>query len=91
MITKIAITAGEIWIELDKSEGINLEDLLKRLENPARPKDLLLMAFGWLVYQKHIKWVPGINGGQLFFISPKTKEGLKSEKSDQNRFAVNNA
>lgn len=54
--------------------------------------ELLLMALGWLVYQRHIKWVPGEKGGRLFLVSHmKEKEDGKNEESDQNRFAVNNA
>ncbi len=86
MITKIAIMAGEIWLELDRSEGISLENMLGRLEGPERSKDFLLMALGWLIYEGHVKCVAAQGGGQLFLVSSKVKEGLKNEKSDQNRF-----
>ena len=49
------------------------------------------MALGWLIYDQHVKCVPSQNKGRLFLVSPKAKEGLKNEESDQNRFAVNNA
>jgi len=83
--------AGEIWLELDRLEGISFDELIKRLENRDRPKDLLLMAFGWLVYQGHVKYVPVKNGGRLFLVSPTVKEGFKNEKSDQNNFVISNA
>ncbi len=91
MMTKITIAAGDIWNMLDRDEGIFTEELFARLESSERPKDLLLMALGWLIYQKHVKWVPTKNGGRLFLVSPSEKEGCSDEKSDQNSFAVNNA
>ena len=91
MMTQIAISAGEIWLLLDKHEGISLNELFRRLEKPERSKDLLLMAFGWLIYEKHVKWVQDEDGGRLFLVNSKVKEGVGNEKSDQNNFAVNNA
>ena len=91
MMTKIALTAGEIWLELDKEEVAYKDELLKRMENQEMSQDLLLMALGWLVYQKHVKWVPDKKGGRLFLVTQNRKEGFSDEKSNQNRFAVNNA
>jgi hypothetical protein len=89
MITKIAIAAGDIWLALDVNEGISRNELFERLKSPERPREMLLMALGWLIYQKHVKCVPGKNGGQLFLVGSTVKEGLSHEKSDQNSFAVN--
>ena len=88
-MTKIALMAGEIWLLLDKFEGVTLSNLFKRLETS--DKDFILMALGWLVYEKHVKWIKDEDGGRLFLVVPKEKEGLKNEESDQNRFVVNNA
>lgn len=89
MMTKLALMAGEIWLLLDKFEGIAHHELLKRLET--KDKDLVLMALGWLVYEKHVRWVGSGDDGRLFLVIPKEKEGFKNEKSDQNHFAINNA
>jgi hypothetical protein len=91
MMTKIAITAGDIWHVLDANEGISRDKLFERLESLERSREMLLMALGWLIYQKHVKWVPGKKGGQLFLVGSTVKEGLSHEKSDQNSFAVNSA
>ena len=92
MITPIAITAGDIWLEIDKYDGISREILFKRLESKQRSRDLLLMALGWLVYQKHVKWVPGEKDGRLFLVNPeREKEDPKNEQSNQNRFASSGA
>lgn len=90
-MTKIAIAAGDIWLVLDVNEGIFENELFERLESQERPRDVLLMALGWLIYGKHVKWVPGKSGGRLFLVSSTVKEGFKNEKSNQNSFAVNNA
>lgn len=73
MVEKISLTAGEIWLELDKSGGMHLDDLFARLEHRGASKDLLWMALGWLVYQKHTKWTSGKNGGQVVIVSPEVK------------------
>lgn len=91
MMTKIAIVAGDIWAALDRDEGSFSENLLELLESRERSRDLLLMALGWLVYEKHVKWVPEKNGGRLFLVGSSGEEGHSREKSDQNDFAVNNA
>jgi hypothetical protein len=92
MITPIAVTAGDIWLEIDKSDGIYKEVLFTRMTSAEKSHELLLMALGWLVYQKHVRWVPGEKGGRLFLINPdKEKEDSKHEKSNQNRFASSSA
>lgn len=92
MITPIAVTAGDIWLEIDKSDGIHKEILFSRMTSAKKNHDLLLMALGWLVYQKHVRWVPGEKGGRLFLVdSEKEKEDSKNEQSNQNRFASSSA
>lgn len=91
MMTKIAIAAGDIWAALDREEGIFSENLLELLESRERSRDLLLMALGWLIYQKYVKWVPENHGGRLFLVGLQAEEGHGHEKSDQNSFAVNSA
>jgi len=91
MMSKIAIAAGDIWSVLDANDGISQSELFDRLKSPERPREMLLMALGWLIYQKHVKWVPGKKGGQLFLVGSTGEEGLSHEKSDQNSFIVNNA
>lgn len=90
-MTKIAITAGDIWHVLDANEGISRDELFERLKSPERPREMLLMALGWLIYQKHVRWVQGTKGGQLFLVGSTGEEELDHEKSDQNSFIVNNA
>ncbi len=89
MMTKIAIAAGDIWLVLDENEGIFRDELFERLESQEKPRDVLLMALGWLIYRQHVKWTPGKSGGQLFLVGSNVREGLDHEKSDQNSFAVN--
>jgi len=91
MMTKISIAAGDIWAALDRDEGIFSEKLFELLESRERSRDLLLMALGWLIYQKHVKWVPEKNGGRLFLVGSHVEGGHSHEKSDQNSFAVNSA
>lgn len=86
-MTQIGIMAGEIWLELDKLEGMTVDDLCQRLEYKKRPKDLFLMALGWLVYQKHIQWISGEQGGRLFFV----KEELRNEESIKNDLTFSRA
>ncbi len=86
-MTRIAVSAGEIWIEIDQFDGILQEILVKRLESKVRTRDLLLMALGWLIYEGHVRWMPGEQGGRLF-LNRKMKEEIKDEASDQNRFAT---
>lgn len=90
-MTKIAIAAGDIWLVIDVNDGISKNELFERLESQERPREVLLMALGWLIYGKHVKWVPGKSGGQLFLVGSTVKEGLSHEKSDQNSFVVNNS
>lgn len=91
MLTKIAIAAGDIWNTMDREEGILMEKLFEQLESADRPRDLLLMALGWLIYQKHVKWVRDKNGSRLYLVSSAAKEGIEYEKSDQDSFAFNSA
>jgi len=91
MMTKIAIAAGDIWLVLDENEGIFRDELFERLESQEKPRDVLLMALGWLIYRQHVKWTPGQSGGHLFLVGSTVREGFDHEKSDQNNFAVNNA
>ncbi len=51
MITKIGITAGEIWHFLENKEKVNLEDVIKNVDNP---RDIVLMSIGWLAREGHI-------------------------------------
>ena len=90
-MTKIAIAAGDIWHVLDANEGISRNELFDRLESQESSRDVLLMALGWLIYQKHVKCLPGKMGGRLFLVGSTVEEGRSDEKSDQNDFAVNNA
>lgn len=86
MMTQIAVTAGEIWLEIDQFDGILQEILVKRMETKARSRDLLLMALGWLIYEGHLRWAPGEQGGRLF-LNHKRKEEQASEKIDQGQAA----
>ena len=65
MITKIGITGGEIWPHLEKFKNISFVQLVESLEKPERPKDLLLMSLGWLIYEGHVRWTAGKYGGML--------------------------
>jgi hypothetical protein len=91
MMTSIAVTAGEIWLEIDRENGVFAEILLSRMGDKRRSRDLLLMALGWLVYEGHVRWTPVERGGRLFLTERKRKEDLSYEESDQNHFAVNGA
>lgn len=90
MITPIAVTAGDIWLEIDKWDGIHKEILFTKMTSAKKSHELLLMALGWLVYQRHVKWIPGEKGGRLYLVNPE-KEESKNEQSNQNRFASNSA
>lgn len=70
MVEKISQAAGEIWLKLDQSGGMYLNDLFACLERRRTSRDLLWMALGWLVYQKYIKWSSGKKGGEIMIVSP---------------------
>ncbi len=91
MITRIALTAGKIWLELDKRGNLDRDGLFKRLESRETSRDLLFMALGWLVYQKHIKWTLGENGGRLQLINFDEGKEAQNEKSNQNPIAAHSA
>ncbi len=55
MITKIGITAGDIWNFLDKNGSANLSTLVKKV---GKPRDLLLMSLGWLSREGYVTLVP---------------------------------
>lgn len=51
MITKIGITAGDIWHYLDKHGETKLSVLVKGID---KPKDIVLMSLGWLAREGHV-------------------------------------
>ncbi len=51
MITKIGITAGEIWHLLDKKDKLELEVLVTTIDIE---RDIILMSIGWLAREGHI-------------------------------------
>ena len=52
MITKIGITAGEIWEYLDNhGKSSTLEDMVSGLE---KDRDQILMSIGWLAREGHV-------------------------------------
>ncbi len=62
MITRIGLTAGEIWHLLDEKGRVSLSQLLASID---RPKELILMSLGWLAREGHIL----IEGEGDYFIS----------------------
>jgi len=51
MITKIGITAGEIWHILEKKGKVSIDEILKEIENH---KETVFMSIGWLAREGHI-------------------------------------
>jgi hypothetical protein len=52
MITKIGITAGEIWEYLDhNNSSAEIELLFREIK---KERDLILMSIGWLAREGHI-------------------------------------
>ncbi|NQU74267.1 MAG: winged helix-turn-helix domain-containing protein [Candidatus Omnitrophica bacterium] len=51
MITKIGITAGDIWYYLEKHQRSGLTKIGKGID---KPRDDLLMSIGWLAREGHI-------------------------------------
>ena len=88
MITQIGITAGEIWMRLEKFPNISFVELLESLEKPDRPKDLLLMSLGWLIRGGYVRWIPGDYGGRLLLVQP-TERRFQDEKQYKDSSALN--
>ena len=51
MITRIGITAGDIWELLDKSKEVKLSKLFSNFDDS---RDLILMSLGWLVREGYV-------------------------------------
>ena len=51
MITRIGITAGDIWYLLEQTGKRGLSELARELD---KPYDLVLMSVGWLVREGHV-------------------------------------
>ena len=51
MITKIGITAGDIWHYLEANKKSSLTTITKGVD---KPRDDLLMSIGWLAREGHI-------------------------------------
>ena len=88
MITQIGITAGEIWMRLEKFPNISFVELLESLEKPDRPKDLLLMSLGWLIRGGHVRCTSGNYGGRLSLVCP-TERRFQDEKQHKDSSALN--
>lgn len=52
MITRIGITAGDIWHLLDNKGPMMLSDIKKNLDS--RP-DIVIMSVGWLAREGHVR------------------------------------
>jgi hypothetical protein len=51
MITRIGITAGDIWHLLERQGKVSLNDIVKQIE---APKEITLMSIGWLAREGHV-------------------------------------
>jgi hypothetical protein len=51
MITRIGITAGEIWHYLDHHGTVELDELYRSL---SVPEYVILMSIGWLAREGHV-------------------------------------
>ena len=51
MITRIGITAGDIWHYLDEHGNVTLEELVRNLD---KPRNIVLMSVGWLAREGHV-------------------------------------
>jgi len=51
MITELGICAGDIWHHLDQHGESTLSALLQGID---KPRDMILMALGWLAREGHI-------------------------------------
>lgn len=51
MITEIGFVAGDVWRILDEKGSVKLSNVIKQLSHP---KDLTLMAVGWLCREGHV-------------------------------------
>ena len=51
MITRIGITAGDIWHLLERQGKVSLNDIVNSID---APREIVLMSIGWLAREGHV-------------------------------------